>query len=83
MDNKEWWKNTSSSKENGKALSRLFTNIKNFAIPVFVVVLIAIALLTSVYTVNDKQQAVVTTFGKVTSVTGPGMHFRYSECNTC
>ena len=76
MDNKEWWKNTSPSKENGKALSRLFTNIKNFAIPVFVVVLIAIALLTSVYTVNDKQQAVVTTFGKVTSIEDPGIHLK-------
>ena len=27
------------------------------------------------YTVDDKQQAVVTTFGKVTEVTDPGLHF--------
>ena len=28
------------------------------------------------YTVNDKQQAVVTTFGKVTDVTDAGVHFK-------
>ena len=28
------------------------------------------------YTVDEKQQAVVTTFGKVTEVTGAGMHFK-------
>ena len=33
-------------------------------------------MLSSVYTVNDKQQAVVTTFGEVTGVTGPGIHFK-------
>lgn len=28
------------------------------------------------YTVDDKQQAVVTTFGKVTDITGAGLHFK-------
>lgn len=28
------------------------------------------------YTVDDKQQAVVTTFGKVTDITNPGLHFK-------
>ena len=32
--------------------------------------------LTCFYTVDDKQQAVVTTFGKVTDVTDAGVHFR-------
>ena len=31
---------------------------------------------TSYYTVDDKQQAVVTTFGKVTDITDPGLHFK-------
>ncbi len=31
---------------------------------------------TSWYTVNDKQQAVVTTFGKVTNITEAGVHFK-------
>ena len=43
---------------------------------VAIVVVIAIGVLTSFYTVDDKQQAVVTTFGKVTSVTDPGLHFK-------
>ena len=35
-----------------------------------------IGVLTCAYTVDDKQQAVVTTFGKVTDITGPGLHFK-------
>ena len=41
-------------------------------IAVFAVVLV----LTSFYTVDDKQQAVVTTFGKVSDITQPGLHFK-------
>ena len=33
-------------------------------------------MLTCLYTVDDKQQAVVTTFGKVTDVTDAGLHFK-------
>ena len=44
------------------------------------VILITMALaagaLTCFYTVDDKQQAVVTTFGKVTDVTDAGVHFK-------
>ncbi len=42
----------------------------------FVVILAIIALSTCFYTVDDKQQAVVTTFGKVTDVTDAGVHFK-------
>lgn len=35
-----------------------------------------ITVLTSFYTVDDKQQAVVTTFGRVTDITDPGLHFK-------
>ncbi len=38
----------------------------------FLVVLV----LSSVYTVGDKEQAVITTFGKVTGTTDPGIHFK-------
>ena len=37
---------------------------------------IALGGLTCFYTVNDKQQAVVTTFGKVTDVVDAGVHFK-------
>ncbi len=41
------------------------------------VILVALALAaTCFYTVDDKQQAVVTTFGKVTDVTDAGVHFK-------
>ena len=42
-----------------------------------VLILAALSILgTCFYTVNDKQQAVVTTFGKVTDVTDAGVHFK-------
>ena len=37
---------------------------------------IAVGSLTCFYTVNDKQQAVVTTFGRVTDVVDAGVHFK-------
>lgn len=40
------------------------------------VLVLLIGVFTSFYTVDDKQQAVVTTFGKVTDVTDPGLHFK-------
>ena len=46
---------------------------------VLVILLTAIVLMlagTCFYTVDDKQQAVVTTFGQVTDVTDAGVHFK-------
>ena len=37
---------------------------------------LAIGIFTSFYTVDDKQQAVVTTFGQVSDITQPGLHFK-------
>lgn len=39
-------------------------------------IFLLVGVLTCVYTVDDKQQAVVTTFGKVTDITDPGLHFK-------
>ena len=41
-----------------------------------VALMLLIAVLTCFYTVDDKQQAVVTTFGKVTDITDAGLHFK-------
>ena len=41
-----------------------------------VVFAVAVTALTCFYTVDDKQQAVVTTFGKVTDITDAGLHFK-------
>ena len=47
---------------------------------IVIIVVVAIAVLalagTCWYTVDEKQQAVVTTFGKATNITGAGMHFK-------
>ena len=41
-----------------------------------IIALLMIGAFSSFYTVDDKQQAVVTTFGKVTDVTDAGVHFK-------
>ena len=41
-----------------------------------IVVFVLVLALTCFYTVDDKEQAVVTTFGKVTDVTDAGVHFK-------
>ena len=54
-------------------------NFKKAGRIVTIVVLVVIAAMligTCYYTVDDKQQAVVTTFGKVTDITDAGVHFK-------
>ena len=53
-----------------------FKKLGRIILTVILVFVLVIGLLTCFYTVNDKQQAVVTTFGKVTDVTDAGVHFR-------
>ena len=50
--------------------------IRNTVIAVVLVAVLALAGMTCFYTVDDKQQAVVTTFGKVTDITDAGVHFK-------
>jgi membrane protease subunit HflK len=47
-----------------------------FSLIAAVVLLVLITVLTCFYTVDDKQQAVVTTFGKVTDITDAGLHVK-------
>lgn len=50
--------------------------LKRTALIAVAAVVLVVGIMTSYYTVDDKQQAVVTTFGKVTNVTDAGVHFR-------
>jgi membrane protease subunit HflK len=50
--------------------------IGKIAVIVVICAVVLVGALTCFYTVDDKQQAVVTTFGKVTSITDPGLHFK-------
>ena len=56
-------------KQDGKKI------VRTMIIAVLAMVLV-VAGLTCFYTVDDKQQAVVTTFGKVTDITDAGVHFK-------
>ena len=49
---------------------------KKLLLVIAAVAFAAVLIFTSFYTVDDKQQAVVTTFGKVTDITNPGLHFK-------
>ena len=51
-------------------------NLKQALIPGVIIILLIILIFTCWYTVDDKHQAVVTTFGKVTGVTEAGVHFK-------
>ena len=53
-----------------------FKKLGKTVMMVFLVLILILCGLTCFYTVNDKQQAVVTTFGKVTDVTDAGVHFK-------
>ena len=50
--------------------------IRNVVLVAFVALVLLIGSSSCFYTVDDKQQAVVTTFGKVTDVTDAGLHFK-------
>ena len=50
--------------------------IRNITIAVVLALVLLVGSSSCFYTVDDKQQAVVTTFGKVTDVTDAGLHFK-------
>ena len=76
------WVNEDKPKGSGKFGKNPFGNkpdfkkMRNLAILAVVVLALGIGALTCFYTVDDKQQAVVTTFGKVTDITDAGVHFK-------
>ena len=53
-----------------------FKKIRNIVLFSLLGLVVLVGVLTCFYTVDDKQQAVVTTFGKVTEITDPGLHFK-------
>ncbi len=53
-----------------------FKKLGRTVLIVALVAVLALCAMTCFYTVDDKQQAVVTTFGKVTDVTDAGVHFK-------
>lgn len=74
MDEKKWWHENAPKKPDFSNIPK--DKMSKYITIVVIAAIIILILATSFYTVNDKQQAVVTTFGKVTSVADPGMHFK-------
>lgn len=70
--------NTPPYEDKTKRTAPKLTPKRLLRIAVIAVVLITVLAILggSWYTVDDKQEAVVTTFGRVTNVTGAGMHFK-------
>ena len=50
--------------------------IRDIILAAIAALVLVVGAMTCFYTVDDKQQAVVTTFGKVTDVTDAGLHFK-------
>ncbi len=67
-----WVRENPPQKQNGTDPAR----IRRYILLGVAVVLALVLVFTGYYTVDDKQQAVVTTFGKVTGITNPGLHFK-------
>ncbi len=65
-----------SFSKNNRDFSVDFKKYAKIGVIVIAVLVILVGVLTCFYTVDDKQQAVVTTFGKVTDVVEPGLHFK-------
>ena len=53
-----------------------FKKIRKFLVPAIIIILVIIVGSTSWFTVDNRQQAVVTTFGKVTAIKDAGIHFK-------
>ena len=68
-NNYQWPPKGAGQPVDGKKIGRI---VLIAAIALFVI----IGIFTSIYTVDDKQHAVVTTFGQVTGKAEPGLHFK-------
>ena len=62
--------------QDGKGKPVNWKKIGKFILSGVVALFVLIGVLSCFYTVDDKQQAVVTTFGKVTDITDAGLHFK-------
>ncbi len=67
-----WAPDDPGRKRKGPSMKKLGRSV----ILVFAAMLLVSAAMSCFYTVDDKQQAVVTTFGKVTDITDAGVHFK-------
>ena len=71
-----WPPQNDGQNNNGKAPKVNFKKLGRTVLIALLAVVIGMAAMTCFYTVDDKQQAVVTTFGRVTDVTDAGVHFK-------
>ncbi len=74
-NNYEWAPNDPGRPKKKKMPS--FKKLGTTLLIIFLAFILALGGLTCFYTVNDKQQAVVTTFGKVTDIADAGVHFKF------
>ena len=57
-------------------LSKQLKNAKKFGIVIICVLIIAFGIFSSIYSVSEQEQAVITQFGKVVGVESAGLHFK-------
>ena len=71
-----WSANNDDQPKPKKPKTPDFKRMGKNVLVIFLTALVLMMAGTCFYTVDDKQQAVVTTFGKVTNVTDAGVHFK-------
>ncbi len=76
MENNGSYSHSYGGKYGGKKNAPDPKKILKIAAAAAAAVFLLVGVLTCFYTVDDKQQAVVTTFGKVTDIADPGLHFK-------
>jgi len=76
MDYNTWNAGTQGPASGNSGSGRKRLNLKKVIPLVLVLVLLLLLGSTCWYTVDSKQEAVITTFGKVTGIADPGMHFK-------
>ena len=62
--------------ENNQAIPNAGKKVLKILLLAAVALVVFVGAMTCFYTVDDKQQAVVTTLGKVSDITAPGLHFK-------
>lgn len=70
------WKPENSADRGKKSGGGFTLKVSTLIWTAVILIFLVVGFFTSYYTVDDKQQAVVTTFGKVTDITDAGVHFK-------
>ncbi len=74
--NKRPWDEIPPDRPQNSTANKFFDKLGGIGLWIAAIVIVAILALNSFYTINEQEQAVLVTWGKASSVTTPGLHFK-------